>query len=176
MQKTLILDEKAMQRAIARISYEIIEHNKGVENLCVIGILSRGVEIARRIARKIYEVEGKTIEIGTLDITPFRDDKHIEGHVDQSKIGFSIENKKIVLVDDMIYTGRSVRAAIDALMQRGRPLLIELAVLVDRGHRELPIRADFVGKNLPTSKDEKVKVMVSQMDGEDRVIILKEEQ
>lgn len=174
MKKTLILDEKAMQRAIARISYEIIEHNKGVENLCIIGILSRGIVIAERIAEKIFEVEGKRVETGTLDITNFRDDRKVPRHTDRSKIDFPIEAKKLVLVDDVIFTGRSVRAAIDALMQRGRPLLIELAVLVDRGHRELPVRADFVGKNLPTSKDEKVKVLVSQLDGEDKVIILKE--
>lgn len=175
VKKTLILDDKAMQRAIARISYEIIEHNKGVENLCVIGILSRGVEIAGRIARKIYEVEGKIVEVGALDITNFRDDRRAGEHEDRSRIDFSIEDKKVVLVDDVIYTGRSVRAAIDALMKRGRPLLIELAVLVDRGHRELPIRADFVGKNLPTSRDETVKVQVFPRDGEDKVIIMKEE-
>lgn len=174
-EKTLILDSKAMNRAIARISYEIIEHNKGVDNICIIGIISRGVEIANRIAQKIFEVENKQVDVGQLDITLHRDDKKVDGHVDQSHIDFSIENKKVVLVDDVIFTGRSVRAAIDALMARGRPLKIELAVLVDRGHRDLPIRADFVGKNLPTSKDEKVKVMVSPRDGEDKVIILKEE-
>ncbi|MFZ2539093.1 MAG: bifunctional pyr operon transcriptional regulator/uracil phosphoribosyltransferase PyrR [Oscillospiraceae bacterium] len=173
--KTLILDGKAMNRAIARISYEIIEHNKGVDNICIIGILSRGVEIANRIAEKIFEVENKQVEVGNLDITSYRDDKKVKNHIDQSQIDFSIENKKVILVDDVIFTGRSVRAAIDALMARGRPLKIELAVLVDRGHRDLPIRADFVGKNLPTSKDEKVKVMVSPRDGEDKVIILKEE-
>ncbi len=174
-EETLIMDEKAMQRAIARISYEIIEHNKGVDNLCVVGIMSRGVEIANRIAKKILEVERKNILVGTLDITLYRDDKKSEGHQDKSNIDFDINNKKLVLVDDVIYTGRSVRAAIDAVMSRGRPKLIELAVLVDRGHRELPIRADFVGKNLPTSRDEKVKVMVDQFDGQDKVIILKEE-
>ncbi|MEG0693895.1 MAG: bifunctional pyr operon transcriptional regulator/uracil phosphoribosyltransferase PyrR [Oscillospiraceae bacterium] len=175
MANTLILDSKAMNRAIARISYEIIEHNKGVENICIIGILSRGVEIANRIAEKILEVENKQVDVGKLDITLHRDDKKVNNHSDQSEINFSIENKKVVLVDDVIFTGRSVRAAIDALMARGRPQKIELAVLVDRGHRDLPIRADFVGKNLPTSKDEKVKVMVSPRDGEDKVIIQKEE-
>lgn len=173
--KTLILDANAMNRAITRISYEITEHNKGVENICIIGIISRGVEIANRIAEKIFQVEQKNVDVGMLDITLFRDDKKLQGHTDMSKIDFSIENKKVILVDDVIFTGRSVRAAIDALMARGRPQKIELAVLVDRGHRDLPIRADFVGKNLPTSKDEKVKVMVSQRDGEDKVIILKEE-
>lgn len=172
---TQILDEKSMQRAIARISYEIIERNKGVDNLCVIGILSRGVEIAARIAAKILEVEGRRVEVGTLDITNFRDDRRGESTPDQSSIAFPIEGKKVVLVDDVIYTGRSVRAAIDALMSRGRPECIQLAVLVDRGHRELPIRADFVGKNLPTSREETVRVLVRQRDGEDGVMIWKEE-
>lgn len=174
-EETLIMDDKAMQRAIARISYEIIEHNKGVENLCLVGILSRGIEIANRISNKIFEVEGKNVPVGKLDITMHRDDKKVSGHEDKTQIDFDIKDKKVVLVDDVIYTGRSVRAAIEAIMQRGRPLLIELAVLVDRGHRELPIRADFVGKNLPTSKNESVNVMVNQFDGEEKVIILKNE-
>lgn len=176
MKETLILEEKAMQRAIARISYEIIEHNKGAENLCVIGILSRGGELARQIAGKIREVEGRPVEVGTLDITNFRDDRQRDGRPDRSRIEFPIEGKRVVLVDDVIYTGRSVRAAIDALMHRGRPLRIELAVLVDRGHRELPIRADFVGKNLPTARDEKVQVSITPMDRENKVVILKETQ
>lgn len=176
MLKTLILDEKAINRAIARISYEIIEHNKGSENLCIIGILSGGVYIAKRIAEKIYELEKREIEIGELDITKYRDDKKTEQpHQDNSNINFSIQDKNVVLVDDVIFTGRSVRAAIDALMNRGRPKQIKLAVLIDRGHRELPIRADFVGKNLPTSRGEKVQVMFKQKDGEDKVFILKED-
>lgn len=174
-EETLIMDDKAMQRAIARITYEIIEHNKGVENLCLVGILSRGIEIANRISNKIFEVEGKNVPVGKLDITMHRDDKKILEYVDKTQIDFDIKDKKVVLVDDVIYTGRSVRAAIDAIMQRGRPLLIELAVLVDRGHRELPIRADFVGKNLPTSKNENVNVMVNQFDGKEKVVILKNE-
>lgn len=175
LKKTLIMDDKAMKRAIARISYEIIERNKGAENLCVVGILSRGVDIAKCISKKISEVEGKNILTGVLDITNHRDDVKEKDKDDQTKIDFDINDKIVVLVDDVIFTGRSVRAAIDALMERGRPLKIELAVLIDRGHRELPIRADFIGKNLPTSKDEKVKVFVEQKDGEDKVIILKEE-
>lgn len=175
VQERLILDDKAMQRAIARISYEIIEHNKGIDNLCIVGILSRGIEIANRIANKIEEVEGKRPIVGRLDITSFRDDMRIENHMDKTELDFTIEDKKIVLVDDVIYTGRSVRAAIDAIMHRGRPLLIELAVLVDRGHRELPVRADFVGKNLPTSREEKVKVCVKEFDQEDKVVILKDD-
>lgn len=170
---TVILDEQAMKRAIARISYEIIEHNKGVENLCIIGILSRGIAIANRIADKIYEVEGTKLAVGSLDITPHRDDNISDIGEDKSEIPFSVKDKKVVLVDDVIFTGRSVRAAIDAVMKRGRPQLLELAVLVDRGHRELPIRADFVGKNLPTSREEKVQVMVNEFDQEDKVVIIK---
>lgn len=172
--KTLIMDEKAMNRAIARISYEIIEHNKGTENLCIVGILSRGVELASRIAEKIREVEGREVLLAELDITRFRDDKKTIDHDDRSLFDFSIENKKVVLVDDVMYTGRSVRAAIDAILERGRPQRIELAVLIDRGHRELPVRADFVGKNLPTSREEKVRVFIKPRDNEDKVIIAKE--
>ncbi len=172
-QKALILDDKAMSRAIARISFEIIEKNKGVENLCIIGILSRGGQLAYRIAEKIKAVEGKGVEVGFLDITPFRDDiAKDKNSRDNSSINFDLNGKKVILVDDVIYTGRTVRAAIDAIMARGRPELIQLAVLVDRGHRELPIRADFIGKNLPTSKEEQVKVFVSERDGEDKVVIL----
>lgn len=174
-QQTVILDEQAMRRAIARISYEIIEHNKGVENLCVVGILSRGEELARRISAKIYEVEHRQVPVATLDITNYRDDRRQEGHEDRSCFDFSVEGKRVVLVDDVIFTGRSVRAAIDALMERGRPKRIELAVLVDRGHRELPIRADFIGKNLPTSREERVRVLVQPTDPEDLVLIEKTE-
>lgn len=175
-EKAEILDEKAMTRAIARISFEILERNKGTENLCLIGILTRGAEIANRIGQKIFEVEGKKIEVGSLDITPFRDDRDHKDAVDKSEINFDTKNKKIVLVDDVIFTGRSVRAAIDALMSRGRPKTIQLAVLVDRGHRELPIRADFIGKNLPTSRNEDVKVMVQEVDGANRVAIYSNEE
>ncbi len=172
-QKALILDEKAMNRAIARISFEIIERNKGTDNLCIIGILSRGVQLATRISEKIKSVEGHEIEIGFLDITPYRDDTpDRDKNLDLSTISTDLNGKKVVLVDDVIYTGRTVRAAIDAIMARGRPELIQLAVLIDRGHRELPVRADFIGKNLPTSKDEQVKVYVSERDGEDKVVIL----
>ncbi len=174
-EETIIMDDKAMQRAIARISYEIIEHNKGVDNLCIVGIISRGIEIAKRIADKIYEVEGKIVPVGKLDITRHRDDKKVDGHQDKTDIDFDIKDKNVILVDDVIYTGRSVRAAIEAIMERGRPRRLELAALVDRGHRELPIRADFVGKNLPTSRNETVKVLVKQFDGQDKVMILKQE-
>ncbi|MDD6032642.1 MAG: bifunctional pyr operon transcriptional regulator/uracil phosphoribosyltransferase PyrR [Oscillospiraceae bacterium] len=170
-EKALILDDKAMSRAINRISYEIVERNKGVEDLCIIGILSRGMELAQRIACKIRQVEGKSVPVGCLDITPYRDDGR-QGAADHSCIPFDIGDKRVVLVDDVIYTGRSVRAAIDALMAIGRPRCIQLAVLVDRGHRELPIRADFIGKNLPTSREENVRVFVRERDGEDKVVIV----
>ncbi|MEG2814261.1 MAG: bifunctional pyr operon transcriptional regulator/uracil phosphoribosyltransferase PyrR [Oscillospiraceae bacterium] len=179
LQETVIMDDKAINRAIARISYEIIERNKGIKDLVIVGIISRGTEIASRIAQKIQEVENKSLSVGFLDITDFRDDKKsspkAENKIDNTEIPFDIDNKKVILVDDVIYTGRSVRAAIDALMYRGRPLLIELAVLIDRGHREIPISADFVGKNLPTSRDEKVKVMVKPFDQNEKVVIEKNE-
>ncbi|MEG0571196.1 MAG: bifunctional pyr operon transcriptional regulator/uracil phosphoribosyltransferase PyrR [Oscillospiraceae bacterium] len=174
--QTVILDEKAMQRAVARISYEIIERNKGTENLCIIGMLTRGVDLAGRIAQKIFEVEGKQIEIGVLDISAHRDDRKIVTMKDDTVIGFDINDKIIVLVDDVIFTGRSVRAAIDTIMDIGRPKKIELAVLVDRGHRELPIRADFIGKNLPTSREEDVRVLVKKYDKKDEVLITKEDE
>ena len=169
IEKALILDDKAMSRAINRISYEIIERNKGAEDICIVGILSRGQELAERIGTKILQVEGKSVPVGYLDITPFRDDgRKGEG---KTHIPFDIGGKRVVLVDDVIYTGRSVRAAIDALMAIGRPKSIQLAVLIDRGHRELPIRADFIGKNVPTSREESVRVLVRERDGEDKVII-----
>lgn len=160
-----------MARAIARISYEILERNRGVEDLCVIGLLTRGADIAARIARKIQEVEGIAVEVGCLDITPYRDDRPGGKEEGRTRIPFSVGNKRVVLVDDVIYTGRSARAAMDAVMARGRPRAVQLAVLIDRGHRELPIRADFVGKNVPTSREELVQVMVSETDGCDKVLI-----
>ncbi|MBQ8780539.1 MAG: bifunctional pyr operon transcriptional regulator/uracil phosphoribosyltransferase PyrR [Oscillospiraceae bacterium] len=171
-EKAVIMDENAMTRAIARLSYEIIERNKGTENLCIVAIMSGGTAIASRIAAKINELENVHLDVGALDITSYRDDeKHIPD-CDKTTLGFDIKDKKVVLVDDVIFTGRSARAAIEAVMKRGRPLNIQLAVLVDRGHRELPIRPDYVGKNLPTSRDESVKVMVKEIDGCDKVIIL----
>lgn len=169
-EKALILDDKAMSRAVSRISYEIIERNKGADDLCIIGILRRGPEIAQRIASKIQQVEGKMVPVGYLDITPYRDDGR-GGGKGNSYIPFALDGKRLVLVDDVIYTGRSVRAAIDAIMAAGRPQCIQLAVLVDRGHRELPIRPDFVGKNLPTARDENVCVMIAERDGVDKVVI-----
>ena len=172
-EKALIMDEKSMARAVTRISYEILERNKGAEGICLVGILSRGKDLAQRIAGRIGAVEGEPVPCGALDITRFRDDRSRETPAeDRTDIPFDITDKRIVLVDDVIYTGRTVRAAIDALFAIGRPQSIQLAALVDRGHRELPIRADYVGKNLPTSREEKVRVLMKETDGEDRVVIL----
>lgn len=170
-EKNEIMDEKAMSRAIARMSFEIIERNRGTEDLCLIGILRRGAVIAERIAEKIAEVEGHRPLLGKLDITPFRDDQPGRSPHGKTEISFPVEGKRLVLVDDVIYTGRSVRAAIDAIMKLGRPQLIQLAVLIDRGHRELPIRADYIGKNVPTARKEIVKVQVESYDGANRAII-----
>jgi len=172
--KAQIMDESAMKRAVTRIAHEIIEKNKGIENLALIGIQRRGVPLAKRIAEKIYEVEGKKPEVGVLDITFYRDDlSTLSEHpiINATQIDFSVTDKKIVLVDDVLYTGRTVRAAIDAIMDLGRPKMIQLAILIDRGHRELPIRADYVGKNVPTSKSEIVHVKVTEFDGENAVTI-----
>lgn len=170
--KAVIMDENQMKRAVARISYEIAERNKGTENLVIIGIMSRGVYIARRIAEKLSESEGFSGDVGVLDITSFRDDEKKIPDSDKTDIPFDIKGKTVILVDDVMFTGRSCRAAIDALMKRGRPQSIQLAVLVDRGHRELPLRPDYVGKNVPTSRDESVKVMVKETDGCDKAVIL----
>lgn len=162
-----------MGRAVSRIAYEILERNKGAEGLCLAGILSRGRDLARRIAQRMAAVEGIDVPWGALDITRFRDDhREKDPGEDRTDLPFDITGKRIVLVDDVIYTGRTVRAAIDALFALGRPQSIQLAALVDRGHRELPIRADYVGKNLPTSREETVRVFVKEVDGEDRVVIL----
>lgn len=170
--KAEILDESAVERAITRISFEIIERNKGTDDLCLIGLFSRGAVLAQRIAAKIAENECGEVPTGLLDITPFRDDEKRGGADDASKIDFDITDKRVVIIDDVIYTGRTARAAIDGLLSRGRPTLIQLAALIDRGHRELPIRADYIGKNLPTSREEKVRVMVRELDGCDKVVIV----
>lgn len=173
METKIILDEKAMERAIARISYEIIERNRGVNDLCIIGMFTRGTELAERIANKIEQVEKSRPPIGWLDITHFRDDRPVAGdYCSKTQIPFSLHGKKVILVDDVIYTGRSARSAIDAIIDLGRPQSIQLAVLVDRGHRELPIRPDFVGKNLPTAKQEMVKVQLSGYDAINQVILV----
>ena len=169
MQKAKIMDDKAIGRAITRISHEIIERNKGIENVVLIGIKTRGIPVASRIANKIEAIEGQKILTGEMDITLYRDDlseKQIDPVVNSTKIDFDITDKTVVLVDDVLYTGRTVRSALNALMDVGRPKSIQLAVLVDRGHRELPIRADYVGKNVPTSKSEIISVKLIECDNE----------
>ena len=174
MQKAQIMDEKAIGRAITRISHEIIEKNKGIENVVLIGIKTRGVPVATRIANKIEAIEGQRVDAGEMDITLYRDDlskKQIDPVVNSTKIDCDITDKTVILVDDVLYTGRTVRSALDALMDIGRPKAIQLAVLVDRGHRELPIRADYVGKNVPTSRNEIISVKLMECDKEDSVSI-----
>lgn len=172
-EKARVLDEPGIVRAVARIGYEIVERNRGLEGVCLVGIKTRGAYLAQRLGRRLGQIEAVEIPVGVLDIAPFRDDLNERtAPPDSSEILFSIEGKTVVLVDDVLYTGRTVRAAIDALMSRGRPCRIQLAVLIDRGHRELPIRPDFVGKNLPTSSGETVRVRLLEHDGEDSVSII----
>lgn len=173
-EKAKILDKEAIARAIMRIAHEIIEKNSGTDELCLVGIRNRGVYIARRIAECIKKIEGRDVLVGTLDITLYRDDLALASGqpiVRKTEIDFDINNKNLILVDDVLYTGRTIRAALDALIDFGRPNSIQLAVLVDRGHRELPIRADFVGKNIPTSKKEAVEVRLQESDNTDEVAI-----
>ncbi|WHY88018.1 bifunctional pyr operon transcriptional regulator/uracil phosphoribosyltransferase PyrR [Neobacillus novalis] len=176
MQKALVLDEQAIGRALTRIAHQIIEKNKGIEECVLVGIRTRGIYLADRLASKIADIEGKSVPVGELDITLYRDDltkktENQEPLVKGSNIPVEIRNKKVILVDDVLYTGRTVRAGLDALMDLGRPSAIQLAVLVDRGHRELPIRADYVGKNIPTSSDEKIVVELAEVDKVDQVSI-----
>lgn len=174
--KALLLDSKAMNRSIMRVSHEIIEKNKGVKDVVLIGIQTRGVPLAKRISDKIEEIEGKKVPFGTLDITLYRDDLTKVGDgpvVKETKIDVSLDDKIVILIDDVIFTGRTVRAAMDAIFEKGRPRSIQLAVLVDRGHRELPIRADFIGKNVPTSLKEVIKVRLTEIDNVDEVVIYK---
>lgn len=173
-EKNILLDEKAMGRALTRIAHEIIERNKGVEDCVLVGIRTRGIYLAQRLAQRIERIEGVKIPVGELDITFYRDDVvHIKEQpvLQGNHLTIEITNKKVILVDDVLYTGRTVRAALDALMDMGRPLMIQLAVLIDRGHRELPIRPDFVGKNVPTSKDEVIVVELSEVDRRECVVI-----
>ena len=174
MDKAVIMDSEAFDRSLKRIAHEIIEKTKGAENLALIGIHRRGVPIAKRIAGYIERFEGVRPDIGTLDITFYRDDLSLLADHPVFKgtdIAFDVNKKTVVLCDDVLYTGRTARAALDALMDLGRPNYIQLAVIVDRGHRELPIRADYVGKNIPTSKNEVISVRVSEFDGADNVVI-----
>ena len=173
-EKAQSMDEKAIGRAITRISHEIIERNKGIEDVVLVGIKTRGVPIADRIGKKIQQIEGASVNTGEVDITLYRDDLKkidVDPVINGSNVQFSIDDKIVILVDDVLYTGRTVRSALDAIIDIGRPKAIQLAVLVDRGHRELPIRADYVGKNVPTSKGEIISVKLSEIDGEDSVTI-----
>lgn len=165
--QTCVMDEDEIKRTLVRMAHQILEQNKGCENLALVGILTRGDILARKLADIIYNIEGVHVPVGSLDISFYRDDASISGlpQLHGTDILFSIDNKTIVLVDDVLFTGRTIRAALDALMDFGRPARIQLAILVDRGHRELPIRADFVGKNIPSSLNENVRLRLKDIDG-----------
>ncbi|KRL01530.1 bifunctional pyrimidine regulatory protein PyrR uracil phosphoribosyltransferase [Liquorilactobacillus capillatus DSM 19910] len=173
-----VIDSMAMKRALTRMTYEIIEKNKGIDDLVLVGIKTRGIYLAQRIADRLKQLEGAAVPVGELDISLYRDDRHDLSQkqdpvINSSKLGIDITNKQVILVDDVLFTGRTIRAALDALMDQGRPQKINVAVLVDRGHRELPIRADFVGKNIPTSLDEQISVSVEEIDQKDAIEIKK---
>lgn len=174
--KAIIMDETAVQRALKRISHEIVEHNRGCENLCLVGICRRGVPLAEQLAHNIAAIEGVDVPVGKLDVTLYRDDilalMGAAATPDATLLPFSVTGRDVVLVDDVLYTGRTVRAAIEALMTLGRPASVQLAVLVDRGHRELPIRGDYIGKNIPTSRNERVRVLLPPFEDEVRVELL----
>ena len=172
--KTVVLDEPAVSRALTRIAHEILESNNGAENLALVGIVTRGDLLAAQLAKRIEEIEGISVPVGRLDISFYRDDieHYFSPQVHKTEVPFKLEGCNVVLVDDVLYTGRTIRAAMDALMDFGRPDRIQLAVLCDRGHRELPIRADFVGKNVPSSKEESVRFFYKELDGRTSVEIL----
>jgi pyrimidine operon attenuation protein/uracil phosphoribosyltransferase len=173
-EKKVIMDEIAIKRALTRIAHEIIERNKGVGQVALIGIRRRGGPLATRLAELIEEIEGVKVPVGILDITLYRDDLTTlssQPQVHRTEVFFNINDMNIILVDDVMYTGRTIRAAMDALIDLGRPRSIQLAVLVDRGHRELPVKADFIGKNVPTSQSEVIAVLVKEIDGREEVII-----
>lgn len=174
VKKNVIMDSEAIRRALVRIAHEIIEKNKGVEDVVIVGIRTRGVPLAQRIAAEINAIENCEMTVGLLDITLYRDDLSTLGYnpvVHGTDINFDLSGKHVVLVDDVLYTGRTIRAALDAVIDMGRPKTIQLAVLVDRGHKELPIRADYVGKNVPTSQKETIEVVLNEIDGTDEVYI-----
>jgi len=174
VKKNVIMDSDAIRRALVRIAHEIIEKNKGVEDVVIVGIRTRGVPLAQRIAAEVGSIENCEMTVGMLDITLYRDDLSTLGYnpvVHGTDINFDLSGKHVILVDDVLYTGRTIRAALDAVIDMGRPKTIQLAVLIDRGHKELPIRADYVGKNVPTSQKETIEVVLSEIDGEDEVYI-----
>jgi pyrimidine operon attenuation protein/uracil phosphoribosyltransferase len=171
-----LMDEKDIARAIIRISHEILEKNSGAETLVLIGILNRGADIAKRVADRIKEIEGIEIPVGLMDINLYRDDVHSkldQPVIQRTEILFDVVDRNVILVDDVLFTGRTIRAALDQIIDFGRPRSIQLAVLIDRGHRELPIRPDFVGKNIPTSKDDRVLVRLMEKDGQEIVVVAK---
>ncbi|HET6386925.1 MAG TPA: bifunctional pyr operon transcriptional regulator/uracil phosphoribosyltransferase PyrR [Armatimonadota bacterium] len=173
-ERQAVMDSADMRRALTRIAHEIVERNRGVANLCLVGILRKGVPLAHRLSRLVSQIENTPVPAGGLDVSLYRDDYATrQPRLHRSEIPFDVSGKRLVLVDEVLYTGRTVRAAMDALMDLGRPASIQLAVLVDRGHRELPLRADYVGKNLPTSRNEWVDVRLEEIEGEDRVFIVK---
>jgi pyrimidine operon attenuation protein / uracil phosphoribosyltransferase len=179
MMKTKVLDADGLRRTVNRLSHELVEKNKGVRDVVLVGIRTRGEHLAYRVAKKIEEIENTKVNVGVLDITLYRDD--LRGRLDQpelksSKILFDIRGKIVIVIDDVLFTGRTIRSALNALMDLGRPALIQLLVLVDRGHRELPIKADFVGKNVPTSLDQEVKVELTETDEEDAVYLIDKEE
>lgn len=167
--KAEVMDASAIDRALTRIAHEILEANDGPEGLALVGILTRGVYVAQRLAERIARIENAEVPVGSLDISFYRDDvgARLNPEVHRTEIPFDVDGATVVLVDDVLFTGRTIRAAMDAVMDYGRPACIQLAVLVDRGHRELPVRADFVGKNVPTSRRERVRVLLAEADGSD---------
>lgn len=175
--KAVVMDREAIDRALTRIAHEILEANKGAGNIALVGIVTRGAQVAEKLAARIREIEGTEVPVGSLDISFYRDDvgERLNPEVHRTDIPFDVEGRDIILTDDVLYTGRTIRAAMDAIMDYGRPSTMQLAVLVDRGHRELPIRADFVGKNVPTARRERVKVLFSEYDGVDEARILEAE-
>lgn len=178
-QKAILMDAAMIDRALTRIAHEILEKNKGLDDLYLIGIQRRGVPLARRIASKMAAIEGSCPPVGILDITFYRDDLSMLAEhpvINGTSLPFAVQDKKLVLVDDVLYTGRTCRAAIEALFDLGRPRQIQLAILIDRGHRELPIRADFTGKNVPTARNEIIHVRVTEIDGCDEVVLSEVEQ
>lgn len=176
--KSQVLDPAGFERTLTRLAHEILERNKGSETIVIVGIVTRGEHLARRLAARIQDIEHRELQIGFIDITLYRDD--LRGKLSQpvlrgTDIHFDLTGKDIILVDDVLYTGRTVRAALDELVDLGRPATIQLAVLVDRGHRELPIKADYVGKNIPTARAEQVRVLMKETDGEDGVLLMEPE-